>query len=109
MTDSDSPVLGFEQHDHRRCIDHALQKADAYCLEHSLRFTPVRRRTLGILLESHAPAFLICSDCGSVAETKASKSAGTLSSLARKAGFQIEQTTLEAVGQCPGCQEPGGQ
>lgn len=46
-------VIGFSRHDHKRCVAQALQEADAFCVERNLRFTPVRRRTLGILLESH--------------------------------------------------------
>lgn len=154
-------VIGFSSHDHRRCVSSALKLADSYCREHKLRFTPVRRRTLGILLESHTavgaydvlerlrqeglgskppvayralsflldngfihrierlnayvacahpgsmhdPAFLICSDCGSVAEAPVGSSSGALTRTARQSGFQIEHTTIEAEGQCPKCQE----
>lgn len=153
-------VVGFSQHNHKRCVTEALAEADAHCHEHGLRFTPVRRRTLGILLESHAamgaydvlerlnqeslgstppiayralsflldqgfihrierlnayiacshpganhhPAFLICTDCGNVAETSMSPGTGSLSRTARLNGFQIQHTTIEAEGQCPGCQ-----
>ncbi len=154
-------VVGFSQHNHQRCVTEALAEADAHCHEHSLRFTPVRRRTLGILLESHAamgayevldrlnqeslgstppiayralsflldqgfihrierlnayiacshpganhhPAFLICTDCGNVAETSMSLGTSSLSRTARLNGFQIQHTTIEAEGQCPGCQQ----
>ncbi|NND92794.1 MAG: transcriptional repressor [Granulosicoccus sp.] len=47
-------AIGFARHDHRRCINRALHEADAYCQLNKLRFTKVRRRTLGILLESHS-------------------------------------------------------
>lgn len=153
-------VVGFSRHDHRRCVSTALREADTYCRDNKLRFTPVRRRTLGILLESHAavgaydllerlneeglgskppvayralgfllengfihrierlnayiacahpgsthdPAFLICSDCGSVAEASVSSSAGALTRSAKESGFTIEHTTIEAEGQCPQCQ-----
>lgn len=155
-----SMVVGFSRHDHRRCVSNALKEADRYCRDNKLRFTPVRRRTLGILLESHAavgaygvlerlsqeglgskppiayralsflldngfihrierlnayvacahpgsthdPAFLICTDCGSVAEASASSSTGTLTRTAKESGFHIEHTTIEAEGQCPQCQ-----
>lgn len=153
-------VVGFSRHDHKRCVSRALKQADDYCRVNKLRFTEVRRRTLGILLESHCavgaydvlerlkseglgskppiayralgflldngfihrverlnayiacsqpglahePAFLICTDCKSVAETPVS-SAGTLSKCARDSGFEIQHTTLEAEGQCPRCQQ----
>lgn len=48
-----SSLVGFSPHNHKRCVATALASADAYCREHRLRFTPVRRRSLSILLESH--------------------------------------------------------
>lgn len=44
---------GFEEHDHTRCIRSAMTAAEAACAAHNLRLTPVRRRTLEILLEAH--------------------------------------------------------
>ena len=155
------PIVGFSTHDHAGCVQRALSQADSYCQENQLRFTKVRRRTLGILLESHEamgaydilerlkleglgskppiayralaflldhgfihrierlnafvacshpgashhPAFLICTDCGSVAESAVSPNTDALSKTARQNGFQIQHTTHEAEGQCPGCQQ----
>ena len=48
-----SGPVGFSAHDHGRCVARALAEADAHCAREGLRFTPVRRRTLEILLESH--------------------------------------------------------
>ena len=45
--------LGFAQHDHSRCVRDALAAADARCAEDGLRFTPVRRKVLEILLQDH--------------------------------------------------------
>lgn len=53
MTATSSAVVGLGRHDHRRCRRRALVQAEAYCRDAGLRFTPVRRRTLEILLESH--------------------------------------------------------
>lgn len=156
-------IVGFTSHDHKSCVRKALNEADAFCQKNQLRFTKVRRRTLGILLEGHSamgaydvlerlkleglgskppvayralaflldngfihrierlnafiacshpgaahyPAFLICSDCGSVAETSVSPKTDALSKTARQNGFQIQHTTLEAEGQCPDCQQQG--
>lgn len=47
-------ALGFAQHDHGACVQNALARADAICAGQGLQFTQVRRRTLEILLESHA-------------------------------------------------------
>lgn len=46
-------LLGFSKHNHRQCVARALAEAERHCQEHRLRFTDVRRRALGILLESH--------------------------------------------------------
>lgn len=47
------PSAGFHSHDHDRCIRETLDAAEAVCAENKLRLTPVRRRTLEILLEAH--------------------------------------------------------
>jgi len=49
---SDSP-LAFAPHDHALCCEDVLAHADAHCRKAGLRLTPVRRRTLEILLETH--------------------------------------------------------
>lgn len=46
-------MVGFEAHDHASCMRTALAAADAHCAQHGLRFTPVRRKALQILLEKH--------------------------------------------------------
>lgn len=45
--------LGFAQHDHSTCMSDALTAADARCAADGLRFTPVRRKVLEILLQDH--------------------------------------------------------
>lgn len=45
--------IGFEEHDHSRCVRTALEVADETCAQAGLRFTAVRRKTLEILLEEH--------------------------------------------------------
>ncbi|PTX54314.1 Fur family zinc uptake transcriptional regulator [Litoreibacter ponti] len=47
------PPLGFTRHDHDSCIASAVATADEVCRAAGLRFTPVRRRVLEILLERH--------------------------------------------------------
>ena len=49
----DDPATAFAAHDHDSCRSHALEAAVALAEEQSVRLTPVRRRTLEILLESH--------------------------------------------------------
>ena len=50
---SSSEPLGFERHDHAGCIASALAAADKHCSENGLRFTPVRRQALEVLLQEH--------------------------------------------------------
>jgi Fur family zinc uptake transcriptional regulator len=45
--------IGFGAHDHARCVDRAMNAAEAYCADHGLRLTPVRRAALEILLREH--------------------------------------------------------
>lgn len=43
----------FQTHDHAHCSGEVLARAEAQMLAQGLRLTPVRRRTLEILLEQH--------------------------------------------------------
>ena len=45
--------LGFAQHNHGACMSEALAAAEARCAAGGLRFTPVRRKVLEILLQDH--------------------------------------------------------
>jgi Fur family transcriptional regulator, zinc uptake regulator len=49
----DSGTLAFSRHDHAHCAEGALVAAEALVAERGLRLTPVRRRTLELLLEAH--------------------------------------------------------
>jgi Fur family transcriptional regulator, zinc uptake regulator len=49
----EAPDLAFAQHDHAACSAEALARAEAMVQQKGLRLTPVRRRTLEILLENH--------------------------------------------------------
>lgn len=46
--------LGFATHDHASCVKDALAVADVTCKARKAQLTPVRRRVLEILLETHA-------------------------------------------------------
>src|SRR6056297_1913447 len=154
-----SEPIGFEKHDHARCVKAAISAAEAGCEQGGLRFTPVRRKVLEILLQEHralgaydildrlreagfgsqppvayraldflvthgfvhkierlnafvacahpgavhAPAFMICRVCDTVAEAQSAPARSTLGAAARAAGFRIESTVLEAEGVCPKC------
>lgn len=47
------PARAFAAHDHAGCAGEALAQAEALAREKGARLTPVRRRTLQILLEEH--------------------------------------------------------
>ncbi|MBT0956089.1 transcriptional repressor [Alphaproteobacteria bacterium KMM 3653] len=53
----------------------------------------------------HAPAFLICRNCDSVAEAHTDLAGSPLAEAASAAGFTIERTVVEAEGICPSCAE----
>lgn len=42
-------------HDHARCIESALKRADDHCRSRGLRLTDIRRRVLELVWASHAP------------------------------------------------------
>jgi Fur family zinc uptake transcriptional regulator len=50
---STATPLGFARHDHAACVSDGLSAAETRCIEDGLRFTPVRRKVLEILLQEH--------------------------------------------------------
>jgi len=52
-SDAADSLLGFSQHDHSACVSDTLAAAVARCASEGLRFTPVRRKVLEILLQEH--------------------------------------------------------
>lgn len=55
---SDSPVLAAfppEGHDHGRCVDGALAAAEQRCTREAAALTPLRRRVLELVWQSHGP------------------------------------------------------
>jgi Fur family zinc uptake transcriptional regulator len=53
--------------------------------------------------EDHAPVFLICRDCGEVAEAGADEVRSALLAAAARHNFTVERATVEALGLCPRC------
>ena len=47
------PMDGFHKHEHKACVNTAMTRAEDVCAADGLRLTPLRRRVLEILLESH--------------------------------------------------------
>jgi Fur family zinc uptake transcriptional regulator len=48
-----SSPLGFAAHDHGHCVVNAITAAEDRCSAEGLKFTPVRRKALEILLQEH--------------------------------------------------------
>ena len=46
-------AIGFEHYDHATCIESTLRLAEDNYVQRGLKFTPVRRRSLEILLREH--------------------------------------------------------
>ncbi len=43
------------EHDHHACINSALNVADLICVKNDARFTPIRKRILELIWQSHKP------------------------------------------------------
>lgn len=59
--------------------------------------------------QAHSPAFMICRNCETVAESRSMPARGALGAAARTVGFNIERTVVEAEGLCPACQESASE
>lgn len=55
----------------------------------------------------HAAAFLICRQCGAVAELDAAAVADPLGAAAAAAGFAVDRAVVEMEGLCPTCRAAG--
>ena len=53
--------------------------------------------------EAHTPAFLVCRNCRSVAETRVASAPAALRQEAQATGFAIERSVMEAEGLCRDC------
>ena len=53
MQPTSNPATAFRHHDHSNCSVDVLDRAEALSRKAGIRMTPVRRRTLEILLEEH--------------------------------------------------------
>lgn len=54
---------------------------------------------------AHAPAFMICRNCGSVAEMPEDTMTDTMAAIAESMGFALEHAVVEAEGMCPVCRK----
>ena len=44
-----------QNHHHKKCIKNALRRAEAVCREHQSRLTPIRKKVLELIWQSHKP------------------------------------------------------
>ena len=54
---------------------------------------------------SHNDLFMLCRECGSVAECSAENIDSAIARTAAKSGFAVETHALEIIGLCPQCQQ----
>jgi Fur family zinc uptake transcriptional regulator len=84
-----------------RALDFLVTNGFAHKIEHLNAFTACTHPG-----QEHTPMFLICRECGAVAEATAHVPADTLGKTAHAEGFVIEKAVIEAKGLCPNCQAP---
>ncbi|MBI2177864.1 MAG: transcriptional repressor [Candidatus Tectomicrobia bacterium] len=57
----------------------------------------------------HVAQFLICKECGAVAEMEEPRIGRAIEGAAAQAGFEVETPVIEVRGRCPACQKDGAQ
>jgi len=55
MPDSNADAFMHEGHDHERCLDDAVVRAEELCRERGARLTPLRRQVLELVWSGHKP------------------------------------------------------
>ena len=81
-----------------RALDFLVSNGLAHRIERLNAYTACSH-----LDHAHAPAFLICRSCRTVAEADTGLEQGRLGAIAKQTGFTIERMVIEAEGLCPTC------
>jgi Fur family transcriptional regulator, zinc uptake regulator len=81
-----------------RALDFLVHNGLAHRIERLNAYTACSH-----LDHDHAPAFLFCRICRTVAETDTGSAEGQIGSLAKQTGFTIERIVIEAEGLCSAC------
>jgi len=55
MTTNPTPAFVEHDHDHDHCLQDALDRADAICLDNGARMTDLRRQVLRLIWSGHSP------------------------------------------------------
>lgn len=84
-----------------RALDFLVQNGFAHRVQRLNAFTACQSACAG----GHAPAFLICRLCQTVAELDATSLRAALEADTASASFTVERTTIEALGLCAACSE----
>ncbi|MBL8563306.1 MAG: transcriptional repressor [Gemmobacter sp.] len=83
-----------------RALDFLVEQGLAHRIQRLNAFTACMHAG-----EAHAPAFLICDRCATVAEAPVAPIRAALEAAAAEMGFAVERVSLEATGLCPACRE----
>lgn len=83
-----------------RALDFLVEQGLAHRIQRLNAFTACMHAG-----ESHAPAFLICRVCETVAEAPVAPVRAALDAAAAELGFAVERASIEALGLCPTCKE----
>lgn len=84
-----------------RALDFLVEQGLAHRIQRLNAFTACMHAG-----ENHAPAFLICRVCDTVAEAPVAPVRAALDAAAAELGFTVERASIEALGLCPTCKEP---
>lgn len=100
------PTTAFHPHDHSHCVHDALKAADRLCHESGARLTPLRRRVLELVWNSHKPlgAYELL-DCLTAEGYKPAPP-----TVYRALGFLLEQKLVHRIASrnaFVGCSHPG--
>ena len=98
------PSTGFTPHDHQACISGTLAVAEDRCAAENLRLTPVRRRVLEILLDSHRAHISNFTDLHPLAATPGVRVAYRALDFLQRIGVvhRIERRNAYVACTCPG-------
>ena len=83
-----------------RALDFLVEQGLAHRIQRLNAFTACMHAG-----EAHAPAFLICDRCATVAEAPVAPIRAALEEAAAEMGFAVDRVSLEATGLCPACRE----
>jgi len=105
---SQSPKAGFADtgHDHRRCVENALRRAEDLCRRRGRRLTPLRRRVLELIWTSHRPvgAYALLERLREEGGTPAPPTVYRTLDFLQEAGLVHRLASLNAYA---GCVQPG--